>query len=152
MRQCVRRLLTKFKTLANLTRVDWILVTSMTKKCTTRFKFWPWSIVFRKKGGNEFQKNPCLEVNFVLCLHKPRGDAPKTHDYCMNVCTNKIPLKRYQIFQKYKYLINFDLKRQSAYSVVTSAILLAREVQARKSFQVSSRLYHQSIELKLVPG
>ena len=95
---------------------------------------------------------PVLEVNFVLCLHKPRGDAPKTHDYCMNVCTNKIPLKRYQIFQKYKYLINFDLRRQSAYPVVTSASLLAREVQARKSFQVSSRLHHEGIKLKLMSG
>lgn len=95
---------------------------------------------------------PVLEVNFVLCLHKPRGNAPKTHDYCMNVCTNKIPLKRYQIFQKYKYLINFDLRRQSAYSVVTSASLLAGEVQARKSFQVSSRLHHEGIKLKRMSG
>lgn len=48
----------------------------------------------------------------------------------MIVCTNKIPLKRYQIFQKYKYLINFDLRGQSAYSLVTSVSLLAGEVQA----------------------
>ena len=50
----------------------------------------------------------------------------------MIVCTNNIPLKRYQIFQKYKYLINVDLKGQSAYSSVTSVSLLAGEVQVRE--------------------
>ena len=75
---------------------------------------------------------PAFEVSFVLCLHKPREDAAKTPEYCMTVCTNKIPLKRYQIFQKYKYLINVDLRGTSAYSAVTSVSFLAGEVQARE--------------------
>ena len=76
---------------------------------------------------------PAFKVNFVLCLRKPWEDAVKAPEYCMNVCTNKIPLKRYQIFQKYKYLINFDLRRQSAYSSVTSACHLAGEVHAQEN-------------------
>lgn len=102
----------------------------MANKCIKRFKFRPCSIVLRKRRKINLKRIPAFEVNFVLCLRKQRGDAAKTPEYCMIVCTNKIPLKRYQIFQKYKYLINFDLRGQSAYSLVTSVSLLAGEVQA----------------------
>ena len=87
----------------------------------------------QKKEKISLKRIPAFEVNFVLCLRKSWKDAVKACEYCMNVCTNKIPLKRYQIFQKYKFLINFDLRRQSAYSSVTSACLLAGEVQAKET-------------------
>lgn len=90
-----------------------------------------------KEKKIKLKRIPASEVNFVLCLRKSREDAVKACEYCMNVCTNKIPINRYQIFQKYKYLINLDLRRQSAYSSVISVCLLAGEVQAKGTSQVS---------------
>ena len=78
-----------------------------------------WSIVLSKREKVNLKRIPAFEVNFVLCLRKSRKDAVKLSEYFMIVCTNKIPLKRYQIFQKYKYLINVDLRGQRTHSAVT---------------------------------
>ena len=94
----------------------------------------PLAFVFTEMEKINLKRIPVLKVNFALCLHKSWEDAVTASEYCMNVCTNKIPLKRYQIFQKYKYLINFDLRRQSAYSSDTSACLLDGEVQTQENF------------------
>lgn len=91
-----------------------------------------WSIVLSKREKVYLKRIPAFEVNFVLCLRKSRKDAVKSFEYFMIVCTNKIPLKRYQIFQKYKYLINVDLRGQKTHSAVTCVSLLVGEVQARE--------------------
>lgn len=91
------------------------------------------SIVISKREKVNLKRIPAFEVNFVLCLRKSRKDAEKSPEYFMIVCTNKIPLKRYQIFQKYKYLIKVDLRDQSAHSAVIPVCLVAGEVHANET-------------------